>query len=348
MDFMTKIKAQAIAANKTIVLAEGEEIRTIQAAAKILEQGIANIILLGNEEKIRELAVGLDISKATIMDPRNSDKTEDFAAAYFQLRKFKGITIQKARDRVRNVLYFGVMLVKLGYADGMVAGAVNSTADVFRPCLRVLKTAPGVSIVSSFFMMIVPNCELGENGVFVFSDCALVQNPTAEQMAHIAVQAAKSFESLTGAEPRVGMLSYSTYGSARSDSVDKVQTATALARELAPNLKIDGDLQLDAAIIPAVAGLKAPCSEIGGTANVLIFPDVNAGNIGYKLVERLAKAEAYGPITQGIAKPVNDLSRSCNSDDIVGVVAITAVQATMQDAKPVDKSSASKSRLALN
>jgi len=327
MDFMTKIKELARSANKTIVLAEGEEPRTVQAAAKILEEGIANLILLGDETNIKEIAAGCDISKATIIDPRNSDKAEELAELLFELRQTKGVTIEHARNLVKNELYFGVLLVKAGLADGMVAGAVNSTGDVLRPCLQILKTAPGVKLVSSFFVMLVPNCEYGENGMFVFSDCALVQNPSAEELAQIAVQSAKSFKTLTNIEPKVGMLSYSTYGSAKSELVEKVQFATAIAKALAPDIEIDGEFQLDAAIVPSIGKSKAPDSEIAGNANVLIFPDLNAGNIGYKLVERLAKAEAYGPITQGIAKPVNDLSRGCSAEDIVGVTALTVVQA---------------------
>ncbi|MCL2838614.1 MAG: phosphate acetyltransferase [Oscillospiraceae bacterium] len=327
MDFMTKIKDLARGANKTIVLAEGEEIRTVQAAAKILKEGLANLILLGNEAKIKELANGLDISKATIINPLSSDKSKEFANTLFELRKSKDMTIEQAQEAVKNVLYFGVLLVKLGYADGMVAGAVNSTGDVLRPCLQILKTAPGVSLVSSFFIMIVPNCEYGHNGMFLFSDCGLVQNPTAEEAAQIAIQSAKSFTTLTGVEAKVGMLSYSTCCSAKSELVEKMQKATLIAQKLAPEIKIDGEFQLDAAIVPAIGKAKAPNCEIAGQANVLIFPDLNSGNIGYKLVERLAKAEAYGPITQGIAKPVNDLSRGCSAEDIVGVTALTAVQA---------------------
>jgi len=330
MDFMTKIKELARSANKTIVLAEGEDPRTVQAAAKILSEGLANLILLGNEAKIKEVAAGLDISKATIIDPEISDKAGELSLFLYELRKDKGVTVEQALELVKNELYFGVLLVRAGMADGMVAGAVNSTGDVLRPCLQILKTAPGTKLVSSFFVMIVPNCEYGENGMFVFSDCGLVQNPSAEELAELAVQSAKSFKTLTNIEPKVGMLSYSTYGSAKSDLVDKVQQATAMAKELAPDIKIDGEFQLDAAIVPSIGKSKAPASEIAGNANVLIFPDLNAGNIGYKLVERLAKAEAYGPITQGIARPVNDLSRGCSADDIVGVTAITAVQAMGQ------------------
>ena len=226
-----------------------------------------------------------------------------------------------------DVLYFGVMMVKMGRADGMVAGACHATGDVLRPCLQILKTAPGVALVSSFFVMVVPNCEMGEAGTFIFSDCGLEVQPDAERLAHIAVNSAKSWRTLLGTEPKVALLSHSTYGSAKNEDAAKVVEATAIAKELAPELALDGELQLDAAIVPSVGASKAPTSAVAGQANVLIFPDLDAGNIGYKLVQRLAKAEAYGPITQGIAAPVNDLSRGCSADDIVGVIAITCVQA---------------------
>ena len=226
-----------------------------------------------------------------------------------------------------DVLYFGVMMVKRGLADGMVAGACHATGDVLRPCLQILKTAPGVKLVSSFFVMVVPDCDLGQDGTFLFSDCGLEVQPDAEKLAHIAVNSARSWKALMGTEPAVALLSHSTYGSARNDDAAKVVEATELARELAPGLALDGELQLDAAIVPSVGASKAPDSPVAGRANVLVFPDLDAGNIGYKLVQRLAKAEAYGPITQGIAAPVNDLSRGCTADDIVGVIAITCVQA---------------------
>lgn len=231
---------------------------------------------------------------------------------------------------MKDPMYFGVMLVYKGLADGMVSGAIHSTADTLRPALQILKTAPGVKLVSSFFIMVVPNCEYGENGVFVYADAGLNPNPTAEELADIAITSAKSFEALVGKTPKVAMLSYSTKGSAKSEMVDKVVEATRIAKEKAPDILIDGELQADAAIVPSVAKLKAPGSPVAGQANVLIFPDLDAGNIAYKLTERLAKAEAYGPITQGIAKPVNDLSRGCKAEDIVGVIAITAVQAMMK------------------
>lgn len=329
--FMDKIKALAKGDKKTIVLAEGEERRTVQAADAILREGFANIILLGNEAKIKEISADLDLSGAKIIDPAASELTADFAAKLYELRKAKGMTEEKAAETILNTLYFGCMLVKTGMADGMVAGAVNSTANVMRSALQVIKTAPNTKVVSAFFLMIVPDCEYGENGTFVFSDCGLNEYPDEEKLAQIAVSSANSFRSLVGEEPRVAMLSYSSYGSAKSEYVDKVRNAAALAKELAPDLKLDGELQLDAAIVPAINASKAPGSPIEGKANVLIFPNLDAGNIGYKLVQRLAKAEAYGPLTQGIAKPVNDLSRGCSFEDIVGVVAFTCVQAQQQD-----------------
>ncbi len=329
-NFLDKVKRLAKENKKTIVLAEGEEIRTVQAAEAILKEGFANVILLGNEEKIRQTASGLDISGATVIEPEKSDKYEEFSNAFYEMRKAKGMTPEKARETMKDVLYFGVMLVKQGLADGMVAGAVNATANVLRPSLQILKTAPNTKVVSSFFLMVVPNCEYGEEGTFIFSDAGLNEYPNEEQLAEIAVSSAKSFRSLVGAEPKVAMLSYSTYGSAKSEYVDKVRNAAALAKQLEPTLKLDGEIQLDAAIVPSINKMKAPGSSLEEGANVLIFPNLDAGNIGYKLVQRLAKAEAYGPLTQGMAKPVNDLSRGCSAEDIVGVTAITCVQAQMQ------------------
>ena len=329
--FMDKIKALAAGDKKTVVLAEGEERRTVQAADAVLKQGFANIILLGNKAKIQEISADLDISGAKVIDPADSELTEDFAEKLYELRKAKGMTPEQAAETILNPLYFGCMLVKTGMADGMVAGAVNSTANVLRSALQIIKTAPNTKVVSAFFLMIVPDCEYGENGTFVFSDCGLNEYPDEEKLAQIALSSAESFRSLVGEEPRVAMLSYSSYGSAKSEQVDKVRNAAKLAKELAPDLKLDGELQLDAAIVPEINASKAPGSPLEGKANVLIFPNLDAGNIGYKLVQRLAKAEAYGPLTQGIAKPVNDLSRGCSFEDIVGVVAFTCVQAQMQD-----------------
>lgn len=325
--FIDGLKAKAKADLKTIVLAEGEELRTIQAASIVKAEGYANTVLLGNPDKINKIAgeENIDIDGIKIIDP--SLGNEEFAELFAELRKKKGVTIEQARETVKDPLYYGVMMVKTGQVDGMVAGAVNSSANVIRPSLQILKTAPDTKIVSAFFIMNVPDCEYGENGTFVFGDSGLNQDPTADELSEIAISSAASFKTLVGSEPKVAMLSYSTYGSAKHDLVTKVQEATKLAKEKAPELALDGELQLDAAIVESVGKQKAPESDVAGSANVLIFPDLNAGNIGYKLVQRLAKAEAYGPILQGIAAPVNDLSRGCTAEDIAGVVAITCVQA---------------------
>ena len=325
--FIDGLKAKAKANLKTIVLPEGEDIRTIKAAAMVKAEGYAKTILLGNPDKINAMAndEGADISGIEIIDP--SCGNEEFAEIFAELRKSKGVTLDQARETVKDALYYGVMMVKTGKVDGMVAGAVNSSANVIRPSLQILKTAPNTKIVSAFFIMNVPDCEYGENGTFVFGDSGLNQDPTAEELAEIAISSAASFEALVGTEPKVAMLSYSTYGSAKHDLVTKMQDATRFAKEKAPELALDGELQLDAAIDATVGKQKAPESKVAGSANVLIFPDLNAGNIGYKLVQRLAKAEAYGPILQGIAAPVNDLSRGCTAEDIAGVIAITSVQA---------------------
>lgn len=325
--FMETIKAKAKADLKTIVLAEGEEQRTIDAAAQVLSEGYAKVILLGAPEVIKSKAANVDISAAEIIDPKASDMAPELANGLYELRKHKGMTPEQAAELIKDVLYFGCMLVKTGKADGMVAGAVHATADVMRSALQTIKTAPGTKVVSAFFLMLVPDCEYGNNGTFVFSDCGLNEYPDSEKLAEIAMSSAKSYKALVGDEPRVAMLSYSTYGSAKSEQVDLVRNAANIAKEAAPDLKLDGELQLDAAIVPSVAALKAPESTVAGKANVLIFPNLDAGNIGYKLTQRLAKAEAYGPMTQGMARPVNDLSRGCSAEDIAGVVAITSVQA---------------------
>ena len=285
------------------------------------------MVLIGKKDEILTVAPQWDISRATIVNPEDSDRFEDFVETFYEMRKAKGVTPEKARETMKDPLFFGVMMVKKGLADGMVAGAINSTANTLRPALQILKTAPGTKLVSAFFMMIVPDCEFGANGTFLFADSGLVENPSAEELSEIAISSAGTFEALTGEKACVAMLSYSTYGSAKNPLVDKVVEATRLAKEKAPHILLDGELQLDAAIVPKVGKSKAPASPVAGKANVLIFPDLNSGNIGYKIVERLAKAEAYGPITQGIAAPVNDLSRGCSATDIVGVVAITSVQA---------------------
>ena len=331
MNFLEEIKARAKSSKKTIVLPESLEIRNLEAASIILKEGLADIILIGNPDEIKTAAGNFDISGATIIDPTNYDKFNELQDKFVELRGAKGVTAEIAKETMlKDYLYFGVLLVKCGYADGMVSGAVHSTADVLRPSLQILKTAPNTKLVSSFFIMVVPDCELGENGVFLFSDCGLEQNPTAEKLAAIANSSAKSFEALVGKQARVAMLSHSTKGSAKHDDVTKVVEATNIAKAEYPDILLDGELQLDAAIVPEIGASKAPGSAVAGKANVLVFPDLDAGNIGYKLVQRLAKAEAYGPVTQGIAMPVNDLSRGCSADDIVGVVAITAVQAQQQ------------------
>ncbi|MCH5186362.1 MAG: phosphate acetyltransferase [Oscillospiraceae bacterium] len=327
--FTDKLKARAKNDIKTIVLAEGEEIRTLRAAEIVKKEGYAKLILLGNKEKIEQKANSekIDIAGIKIIDPETDDKREEYANMFYELRKSKGVTPDAAKETVKNTLYYGVMMVKAGEADGMVAGAVNSSANVLRPSLQVLKTAPGTKCVSAFFVMVVPDCEYGANGTFIFADCALNEDPDAETVAEIALSSAKSFENLVGEEPIVAMTSYSTYGSAKSCLVEKMQNATKLAKEKNPSLKLDGELQADAAIVPEIGKSKAPGSDIAGKANVLVFPTIDTGNIAYKLVQRLAKAEAYGPILQGIAKPVNDLSRGCSAEDIAGVIAVTCVQA---------------------
>lgn len=328
MNFLQIIKERAKADPKTIVLPESYDRRTLDAAHVALKEKLSKIILIGNKEKIMEDAKGLDLSEATFIDPKTYEKMDSLIDSLVEIRKSKGLTKEQATELLtKDELFLGVMLVQEGIADGMVAGAANSTANVLRPSLQILKTAPNTKLVSSFFVMVVPDCDSGNEGIFIFSDCGLNQSPDSEGLANIAISSAKSFELLVGAEPIVAMLSHSTYGSSKHPDVDKVVLATKLAKELAPDLKLDGELQLDAAIIKEVGEKKAPDSKVAGKANVLIFPDLDAGNIGYKLVERLAKAEAYGPILQGIKKPVNDLSRGCNSNDIVGVIAITVVQA---------------------
>ena len=329
--FLERIKERAKMDKKTIVLAEGEELRTVQAADIILREGIADIVLLGNEDKIRSLAAGLDISAAKIIDPATDANHADFANKFYEMRKAKGMTPEKADETMNSVLYYGVMMVKEGLADGMVAGAVNATSNVLRPSLQILKTAPGTKLVSAFFVMVVPDCEYGQNGTFIYADSGLNENPDADAVSEIAISSAKSFQDLIEADPVIAMLSYSSYGSAKSELVDKMQLATKLAKEKRPDLLLDGELQADAALVPSVGASKAPGSPVAGKANVLVFPNLDCGNIAYKLTQRLAKAEAYGPITQGIAKPVNDLSRGCSAEDIVGVCAITCVQAQMRD-----------------
>ena len=329
MSFLSDIMNRAKQEIKTIVLPEATDIRTLKATDKILKEEFCKIVLVGNKEEILNLAKenDLDVSKAQIVEPIKSEKYEEYANAFYELRKNKGMTEEKAKELMLDPVFFGMMMVKQEEADGLVSGAAHSTADTLRPALQILKTAPGTKLVSTFVVMAVPNCEFGEDGVFLFSDCGLNQNPNSEELSEIAISTAKSFKQILGKEPKVAMLSYSTMGSAKAEEVDKVRIATELAKEKAPELAIDGEMQFDAAIVPAIAKSKAPESKVAGRANTMIFPDLQAGNIGYKLVERLAKAEAYGPICQGMAKPVNDLSRGCKAEDIVGVVAITCVQA---------------------
>jgi phosphate acetyltransferase len=330
MAYIDQIKERAKIDKKTIVLPESTDKRTLLAAAKIIEEGIANIIMVGNEEKIRDGAgwLDIDLDDVKVINPETTPKLDEYVNLLYETRKAKGMTPEKARETLlKDWLTFGIMMVKANDADGMVAGACHSTADTLRPALQILKTAPGVKMVSAFFLIDVPNCEYGENGTFIFADSGLNQDPTSEELAVIADSSAKSFKQLVGGEPKVAMLSHSTKGSAKHALVDKMVEATRITKETYPDLKVDGELQLDAAIVPEVAASKAPGSEVAGHANVLIFPNLDAGNIGYKLAQRLAKADAYGPMLQGIAKPVNDLSRGCSWQDIVGVVALTSVQA---------------------
>lgn len=327
MGFIDVIKERAKQDKKRIVLPESMDRRTFEAAANVLKEGVAELIIIGTPEEVKANSEGLDISKATIIDPHTYEKTNEYIDLLVELRKNKGMTKEEAEKLLLNeYMFYACIMVKAGDADGVVSGACHSTANTLKPALQIIKTKPGTKLVSAFFLMVVPDCELGEDGTFVFGDCGLNQNPNPEELATIALSSAESFKLLVGKEPRVAMLSYSSMGSAKHADVDKVVEATKLAKELAPDLVLDGELQADAAIVPSVGATKAPNSKVAGYANVLIFPNLDAGNIGYKLVQRLAKAEAYGPMTQGIAMPVNDLSRGCSSKDIEGVIAITAVQ----------------------
>lgn len=333
MAYIDIIKDKARMDKKTIVLPETNDKRTLIAASQIIQEGIANIIMVGNEEKIMDGAgwLEVDLTGVTVVDPETTEKLDEYVNLLYETRKEKGMTPEKAREiLLKDYLTFGVVMVKANDADGMVAGACHATADTLRPALQILKTAPGVKLVSAFFLMDVPDCEYGDNGTFLFADCGLNQDPTAEELAAIAESSARSFKSLVGSKPIIAMLSHSTKGSAKHPLVDKVAEAVKIAHEQYPQLCLDGELQTDAALVPSVAKSKAPGSEVAGKANVLVFPNLDAGNIGYKLVQRLGKADAYGPMLQGIAKPVNDLSRGCSWQDIVGVVALTAVQAQLQ------------------
>ncbi|MDD4210468.1 MAG: phosphate acetyltransferase [Bacteroidales bacterium] len=332
MDLMQHIKEMAQKANKCIVLPEATEERTLKAADIILKEKLARLILLGNKERIlsnAKLWNLTEIDKALIIDPENNPKAEFYAQMLCDLRKSKGMEMDKAMQLVKDPLYLGTLLIKNKEADGEVAGAMNATGDVLRPAFQIVKTLPGVSVVSGAFIMIMKDKQWGDNGIMVFADCAAHPNPNAQELAEIAVVTAKTAKNVAGIEPRVAMLSFSTKGSAKHEMVDKVVEATAIAKQMAPDLAIDGELQADAAIVPKVGASKAPGSAIAGKANVLVFPTLEVGNIAYKLVQRLAGAEAIGPVMQGMAAPINDLSRGCSIDDIVNVVAITANQATI-------------------
>lgn len=332
MSMMDQLKKRAKENKKTIILPESMDKRIYQAAEVILKDGLANLIIIGTPQEVEEYSKGCDITGATIIDPNTYEKTKEYEDLFVELRKSKGLTHEDARKQMlSDYTTYGCLMLKAGDADGLVSGACHSTANTLRPALQIIKTKPGAKLVSGFFVMEVPNCEFGENGVFVFADCSIEQNPDSEKLASIALSSAESFKFLVGKEPRVAMLSHSSKGSAKHDDVTKVVEATRIAKELAPDLCLDGELQLDAALVPEVGESKAPGSKVAGHANVLVFPDLDAANIGYKLVQRLAKANAYGPMCQGIAKPVNDLSRGCSYEDIVGVVAITAIQAAGED-----------------
>ncbi len=330
MSFIENMKEEAKKEIKTIVLPESEDLRTLEATQIVLEEGFANIVLIGNPDDINKLAKenNVDITGAQIVNPATSNDFSKYANDLYELRKNKGMTLDQAKELLMsNSRYFATMMVKEGDADGFVSGASHPTSDTLRPALQILKAAPGTKIVSAFFVMVLPDNQYGEEGVFIFADSGLNEYPDADALSEIAISSSKSFKELIGKEPKVAMLSYSTHGSAHSPLTDKVVEATKLLKEKAPDLICDGEIQLDAAIIPEVAERKAPGSPLKGNANILIFPDLDAGNIGYKLTQRFGHAEAYGPLCQGVSKAVNDLSRGCSSKDIAGVVAITAVQA---------------------
>lgn len=330
MDLLRNIKENAKKHGKKIVLPEGTEIRTLKAADIILQEGIANLVLIGNPEEISRLATenGLtNISKAEVVDPNNNPKKDIYVNKMLELRQSKGLTPEAAEKLIVDPLYLATLMIKCGDVDGEVAGAANTTGDVLRPAFQYVKTLPGISVVSGAFIMILKDKEYGNDGLMVFADCAVHPNPTAQELAEIAVATGKTTRAIAGFEPKIAMLSFSSKGSAKHEMVDKVVEATRLAKEMAPDMQIDGELQSDAAIVPAIGRSKAPGSEIAGHANVLVFPTLETGNITYKLVQRLAHAEAIGPVLQGMAAPINDLSRGCSVEDIVNLVAITANQA---------------------
>ena len=328
MNLMEKFYEKAKSKKTTIVLPEAYDERVIEAAKEITEKELAKIIILGEEKEIKNLSekCKLDLKKVTFIDPKKSEKIEEYAKEYYELRKNKGMTEEKAKEIITHPLYFGSMLVRKNIAHGLVAGSDSPTADVMRATLQIIKTSPGINSVSSFFIMVIPDSKLGEEGVFIFSDCAVIPNPTAEQLTDMAISSAKAGRLLLDWTPRVALLSFSTMGSAEHEMVNKVRQALKLIKEKEPNLNVDGELQADAALIPSVGNKKAPGSSVAGKANILIFPDLNAANIGYKLVQRLAGAQAIGPILQGLAKPCSDLSRGCTYKEIVDTVAIVASQ----------------------
>ena len=329
MSVIDQIRTKARLQLRRIVLPEGEEPRTIAAAVQVKQENLAAPLLLGRPTRIQEIAAekGLDASDLEIIDPEHSPDFSRYAASLFDLRKVKGVTEEKAAELIRDPMYFGIMMVKLGEADGLVSGAVHSTGDMLRPALQIIKTQPGIQVVSSSFLMECPNKSLGENGLLVYSDCVVMPCPTAEELAQIAITTAETARTLCGIEePRVALLSFSTRGSAKHDLVTKVQQAVEIAHRLAPDLLLDGEMQMDAALVPEVGASKAPGSPVAGRANVLIFPDLQSGNIGYKITQRIAGAECFA-VLQGLARPCNDLSRGCSVDDIVNTIAATAVQA---------------------